>query len=293
MTRDLGAGLTLTHASSGQLRYNGPPSLVPPGGDVVTNFCLHLHGATELVQRDRLAEVDAGHGVMYDHNRPWSMRFTRPGQGLILRFPRERLPLDRGDVDRALARTIAPGLGTMRMLSGYLRELDAVAAGLSESRLREAGLVALDLLTMTLRGVVDDTDSAATDATLRMMRRYVRDNLHDRDLTVATLARRHLVSVRHTHTLFAGAGSTPGGYIREQRLLAARAMLSDPRYRDATIAEIAAVGGFLEPRTFERAFRRRFGSTPGVWRRGRAQKTSVRGAESALVSIPRAGWNQR
>lgn len=265
--RDLGAGVTLTHASSGQLRYNGPPSLVPPGRDVLTNFCLHLHGATELLQRDRLAEVDAGHGVMYDHNRPWSMRFTRPGQGLILQFPRERLALDGNDVDRALARTIDPGLGTMRMLSGYLRELDAVAADLPESRRREAGRVALDLLTMTLRGIVNDTDTETADATLRMMRRYVRDNLQDCDLTVETLARRHLVSVRHTHTLFAEAGSTPGGYIREQRLLAARAMLSDPRYRDATIAEIAAAVGFLEPRTFERAFRRQFGSTPGLWRR--------------------------
>jgi AraC-like DNA-binding protein len=123
---------------------------------------------------------------------------------------------------------------------------------------------------MTLRGVVNDGDTEPGDATLRMMRRYVRDNLHDCDLSVDTLARRHLVSVRHTHTLFAEAGSTPGGYIREQRLLAARAKLSDPRYEDATIAEIAAAVGFLEPRTFERAFRRQFGSTPGLWRRARA-----------------------
>jgi AraC-like DNA-binding protein len=145
---------------------------------------------------------------------------------------RERLPLDRADVDRALARPIDPA---------------ALPPG-REGRQHHAH----------------------PDATLRMMRRYVRDNLQGCDLTVDTLARRHLVSVRHTHTLFAEAGTTPGGYIREQRLLAARARLSDPRYRDASIAEIAASVGFLEPRTFERAFRRQFGSTPGRWRRAQA-----------------------
>src|SRR4051794_22555006 len=109
--------------------------------------------------------------------------FTRPSRGLILRFSPERLAVGRGDVDRALARPIDPDTPTMRMLSGYLRELDVVAPELPESRRREAGLVALDLITMTLRGVVNDGDTEPGDATLRMMRRYVRDNLHDCELS--------------------------------------------------------------------------------------------------------------
>jgi transcriptional regulator GlxA family with amidase domain len=75
------------------------------------------------------------------------------------------------------------------------------------------------------------------------------------------------VSVRHAYTLFARIGTTPGAFLREQRLLAARAMLSDLRYSRLGMSSIAAAVGFLDLRTFERAFGRQYGMTPAGWRR--------------------------
>jgi len=49
--------------------------------------------------------------------------------------------------------------------------------------------------------------------------------LSDPQLRVEELARRHRVSVRHVCTLFDRIGTTPGAYLREQRLLTAQAML--------------------------------------------------------------------
>ena len=63
-----------------------------------------------------------------------------------------------------------------------------------------------------------------------MMLTHVRDHLADPELRVEELARRHYVSVRRAYTLFELIGTTPGAYLRQERLLAARAMLSDPRY---------------------------------------------------------------
>jgi transcriptional regulator GlxA family with amidase domain len=74
------------------------------------------------------------------------------------------------------------------------------------------------------------------------------------------------MSVRHAYNLFARIGTTPGAYLREQRLLAAQVMLSDPRHARLGTSDIAAAVGFLEPRTFERAFRRQYGMAPGCWR---------------------------
>ena len=96
---------------------------------------------------------------------------------------------------------------------------------------------------------------------------HVREHLADPHLQVEELARRHHVSVSHVYTLFERIGTTPGAYLREQRLLAAQAMLSDPRYAWLGTSDIAAAVGFVERRTFERAFRRQYGMTPGSWRR--------------------------
>ena len=79
---------------------------------------------------------------------------------------------------------------------------------------------------------------------------------------VEELARRHHLSVRGAYTLFERIGTTPGAYLREQRLLAAQAMLSDPRCAHLGISGIAAAVGILHLRTFERVFRRQYGMTP-------------------------------
>jgi transcriptional regulator GlxA family with amidase domain len=86
-------------------------------------------------------------------------------------------------------------------------------------------------------------------------------------LRVEELARRHRVSVRQAYILFERIGTTPGAYLREQRLHAARTMLSNPTYDRLTISSIAAAVGFLDLSGFERAFRRQYGTTPAGWRR--------------------------
>jgi transcriptional regulator GlxA family with amidase domain len=84
------------------------------------------------------------------------------------------------------------------------------------------------------------------------------------------------VSVRHAYTLFARIGTTPGALLREERLLAAQATLSDRRHDRMGISDIAAAVGFVDLRTFERTFRRRYGMAPGWWRRERATQDPLR-----------------
>ena len=91
---------------------------------------------------------------------------------------------------------------------------------------------------------------------------HVREHLADPGLRVEELARRHHLSVRQAYTLFERIGTMPGAYLREQRLLAAQAMLSDPRCAHLGISGIAAAVGILHLRTFERVFRRQYGMTP-------------------------------
>jgi transcriptional regulator GlxA family with amidase domain len=122
------------------------------------------------------------------------------------------------------------------------------------------------------------------------MRTHVREHLADPHLRVEELARRHHVSVRQLYTLFERVGTTPGAYLREQRLLAARAMLADPRYAQFGTSDVAAAVGFADCRTFERAFRRQYGTTPGGWRHEHLQAGSA-SATPARGMPPRSAGN--
>jgi AraC-like DNA-binding protein len=85
------------------------------------------------------------------------------------------------------------------------------------------------------------------------------------------------VSVRHAYTLFERIGTTPGAYLREQRLLAAQAMLSDPRHGWRRMSDIADAVGFRDLSTFERAFRRQNGLTPSGWRQAHHHSAGLHG----------------
>ena len=190
-----------------------------------------------------------------------------------MRFSRELLPLRTAEITEACARSMDPASPAMQVLSGYLGRLFEVADGLTAGQRRDAGRAAIDLLAMALRDVTPSVPGGdgPDDVLLDMLRTHVRKHLADPDLRVEELARRHHVSVRQAYILFERIGTTPGAYLREQRLLAARTMLSDPRYDRLAISSIAAAVGFRDLSTFERAFRRQYGTTPAGWRREHLQ----------------------
>ncbi|MFN3991520.1 MAG: GlxA family transcriptional regulator [Tabrizicola flagellatus] len=73
------------------------------------------------------------------------------------------------------------------------------------------------------------------------------------------------LSPRRLESLFKSAlGTTPAAHALDLRLQAARRMLTDTRH---PVAEVALRTGFSSPSTLSRAFRARFGQSPGSLRR--------------------------
>jgi AraC-like DNA-binding protein len=73
---------------------------------------------------------------------------------------------------------------------------------------------------------------------------------------------RNSVSPRYVHLLFETEGLSFNKFVVERRLLRAYEMLSDSQRSDRTITAIALTAGFSDLSHFNRAFRRRFGTTP-------------------------------
>ncbi|GAA3095973.1 helix-turn-helix domain-containing protein [Pseudonocardia yunnanensis] len=267
---ELGEALTLCRSHWGPMsvvRTDRMAARVP--ADDLMFFSVYMAGQGRLRQHDRCAELAAGTGVLVEARSRYERVTPIETGNLTLRFSRELLPLRTAEITEACARSIDPATPAMQMLSGYFGRLFEVADDLTEPQRLDAGRAAIDLLAMALRDVTPSVPGGDGSAgvLLDMMRTHIREHLADPQLRVAELARRHHISVRHAYTLFERIGTTPGAYLRQQRLLAARALLSDPRYDRLAVPSIAAVVGFLDLSTFERAFRRQYGTTPAGWRR--------------------------
>jgi AraC-like DNA-binding protein len=232
-------------------------------------FSVYMAGQGRVRQHDRCVELAPGTGVLAETRSRYERVMSAGARSLSLLFSRELLPLRTAEITEACARSMDPASPAMQVLSGYLGRLFEVADGLTAGQRRDAGRAAIDLLAMALRDVTPSVPGGdgPDDVLLDMLRTHVRNHLADPELRVEELACRHHVSVRQAYILFERIGTTPGAYLREQRLLAARTMLSDPRYDRPAISNIAAAVGFRELSTFERAFRRQYGTTPAGWRR--------------------------
>ena len=79
---------------------------------------------------------------------------------------------------------------------------------------------------------------------MHQIRRTLTSGFADPDLTPATIAAQHGISVRYLHSLFAATGSSVGRELRTIRLGRVRAMLEDRACRSLTISEIAYACGF-------------------------------------------------
>ena len=282
--QELGKGLTLLQATcwgpASAVRTDRMAARASDDNRVV--LAVQLAGRGHMLQRGRFAELGAGRGVLAEARSASKWVTPTKARYLTFSFCRELLPLRAAEIAEACARTMAPVAPAMQVLGAYLGRLFGIAEGLTVPQRLDAGQAAVDLLVMALRDVVPSVPGGDGSAAvlLEMMLVHVREHLADPRLQVEELARRHNVSVSHVYTLFERMGTTPGAYLREQRLRAAQVMLSDPRNAWLGTSDIAAAVGFLERRTFLRAFRRQYGMTPSSWRREHCHSGS---APAALV----------
>ena len=90
---------------------------------------------------------------------------------------------------------------------------------------------------------------------------YVQENMASDIISVPMLADEFAMSestlLRQLKRL---TGLSPGQYLQEIRLNAARQLLEKRSYR--SIAEVAAAVGYGETRSFSRRFKKRFGKAP-------------------------------
>jgi AraC-like DNA-binding protein len=122
-----------------------------------------------------------------------------------------------------------------------------------------------DLLAVALGPTRDAAEQARARglpaARLQAIKDDIAYNLCRSDLSVHSVAARHKVSARYVQKLFEESGCTFTQFVMEQRLAAAHKALA--ARSNVPIHSVAYGLGFNDLSHFNRAFRQRFGCTPG------------------------------
>ncbi|MFJ9829654.1 helix-turn-helix domain-containing protein [Streptomyces sp. NPDC101160] len=256
------------------LRSRRTPALIRRGDPEQYQLGLIHSGRASFSQLRNDCSVSAGDLVFWDTSRPSDAEIpvqARRMELLMLQLPRHALPLADRNADRLLASRIPADQGTAAVLATFLRSLEAHAAQCASQReLGRLGSIAVDLLAAGLAQRLDAEEElpaeVRTQALLRHVHTFVDDHLGDPDLTPATIAARHNISLRTLHQLFQGTGETVQARIRRRRLERCRADLGRPGPLGHPIAVIAARWGFSGPTVFSRSFREAYGMSPTEFR---------------------------
>lgn len=220
-----------------------------------------LRGGERGVADGHALEMGPDRIVMHDWSRPFAS-VAEDTEQLCVAIPRERIaardwlhmrqPVVSWQRDSPQGMVLSNSLTSIWQVLPQATQDDAPALA--------AGFLGL------LNGMLDPQARPVSDrqpaATLAAMQDYLRKHLARRSLGAGDLVDAFHCSRATVYRLFGELGGVRN-YLREQRLAACFDRLSQAPDGGGSVARIAAECGFEDTSHFHRAFKQRFGMTPG------------------------------
>jgi len=235
-------------------------------------FLLHLqaNGSSVNVQDGREAVLRAGDFTICDSARPYALHFDSLNDMLVLRIPGAWLESRVARPADLTATTVPGDRGVGLLASQALRSWwSACVDGLDTEVSRRVAASVVDLLATAWSMAQPERLSATTTSNAKRLRiqHFIHNHLADPDLGAESIAVAIGVTPRYVHRLLEKSGETLGERILRLRLERSAQRLRDPTMSGQSITRIAFDLAFTDASYFGRCFRRRFGMTPGDYRR--------------------------
>ncbi|HTK80496.1 MAG TPA: AraC family transcriptional regulator [Rhizomicrobium sp.] len=260
-------GLSVHWATTSPLRTTraGPPAAAN-GSDCIFFAAVDAPRVSKQLRQEH--SLATGEGIFVGSPGDADTIYPHASKQLSLVVPRNALDPWLQDDSTHFVQRVRCNSSAMQLLVSYLDVLKET--GIPPVLQQSVVTHVHDLLAVTLGATKDGVELARTRgvraARLHAIKKDVMRRL-DGNLSIGAIAAQHRLTPRQVQRLFEDTGTTFTVFVREQRLLRARAMLTSPRFDHRRIGEIAFEVGFNDLSYFIRAFVRRFGMTPGDARR--------------------------
>jgi AraC-like DNA-binding protein len=240
--------------------------------DLVLNAS--LGSGRVLRQCGREISVARGEAVLASSAEPGVVTLPSPSRFVSLRLPRKAVAPLVADPEAHVARRIPRDSEALQLLLDYTESLRKRPAVSDPALQRLVVMHMYDLAALAIGATRDAAETAngrgVRAARLRAIKADIAENIGQANHALAAVAARHGLSRRSLQALFEADGTTFTDFVLNQRLDRAREMLASPRFAGQSISAIAFAVGFGDLSYFNRAFRRRFGTTPSdvrfIWR---------------------------
>jgi len=222
---------------------------------------------TVTLQDGREARLRPGDFTLCDLTRPWVCRCDGPCNLLVVGIPRLLLLRYVAFPEELTAVAMSSRDSMNGLVSDYLHTLwGRFPQGLPLSDAWQVCQATMNLVGGAYERLAQDwsTRRSAASAHRARIRCYIEKHLTDPDLTPASIASSCQINVRYMHRLQALENETLARYILRRRLEECARALAAPLQR-RSVTEIAFLYGFKSATHFGRAFRDRYGVTPGKY----------------------------
>lgn len=222
----------------------------------------------EFRQMGRDVRCDPGGFILERGDEPYRFSYGAPNELSVLKLSKKALSEKVRDPDRFCARIIDARQGLPSLFTAMMQQLHALHA--TELRAAEVlGRQMVEVLALALDETVGDDQQVRTSVRaghLRRAEQTIRKHLSNPALSPEFVAEACSISKRYLHELFGDTNQTVSQFIREERLAAARDLITaSPAL---SLAEVSYRFGFCDQAQFSRLFRARFGVAPSDWRKG-------------------------
>ncbi|SFP83762.1 AraC-type DNA-binding protein [Mesorhizobium sp. NFR06] len=235
-----------------------PASMLADGEDTVC-LMMKTSGHMALAQGRRESVPQVGDGVLLVYRQPVLLQFV-DATYLSVRVPFGALA-GMADVEASAARLVPRATEALSLLRSYVTNLPDRFAAPQLARLCATHVY--DLVALSIGTTKEGREIALRRGVRAARLEAIKASLaQDASLHIDQVAARQCVSPRYIQMLFEEAGTTFSLFVLEQRLAAARHMLTSPRYATWSITEIALEAGFGDISHFNRTFKRRYLKTP-------------------------------
>ncbi|SDK63143.1 AraC-type DNA-binding protein [Nonomuraea maritima] len=266
------------------LRNQRTARMIRRSGPELYALALNVRGHQRIRQSGRETVLGVGDLVVYATSDPYES-WVNAGAGTaastVALIPRAAVPFAYDTMKRLVATRLSGREGIGALAAHLLVRLREDAGLHRPADAPRLGTVLVDLFTALTAHHLEAEAVVPPESRERTLvlavRAFIQRHLSDPELSPASVAAAHNISVRTLHRLFRDEETTVARLIREQRLEKCRRDLADPACSGRPIHAVAARWGFADAAAFSHAFRAVHGCTPTEYRRSRLEARPPKG----------------